>query len=71
MQIRDVIEQTLELAPEQRLVFLDRACSSDPSVRRKVDILLARLQRRRALQLNHPNILAVYQMGTHQRAPYR
>ena len=142
-QIRDVLERVLELAPEQRSAFLDRACSSDPSLRHEVETLLAsspdvpssflqpstqrvtltsgtklgdyevksllgsggmgevyrardsrlgrdvaikvlpsffsddseRLRRfeqeaRAAAALNHPNILAVFQMGTHQGAPY-
>ena len=31
----------LELAPEQRSAFLDGACSSDPSLRKEVEVLLA------------------------------
>ena len=141
-QIRDVLEKVLELAPEQHSVFLDRACSSDLSLRREVENLLAsgpgmppsflqsslrvaltsgtklgdyevksllgsggmgevyrardsrlgrdvaikvlpsffsgdsgRLRRfeqeaRAAAALNHPNILAVFQMGTYQGASY-
>jgi Tol biopolymer transport system component len=142
-QIRDLLEKALELAPEQRPAFLDRACSSDQSLRREVETLIAssddirssflqsmpvpvtlapgtrlgeyeivvlvgsggmgevyrardarlgrdvaikvlptyfaadsqRLRRfeqeaRAAAALNHPNILAVHQMGTHQGAPY-
>jgi serine/threonine protein kinase/tetratricopeptide (TPR) repeat protein len=40
-QIRDVLEKALELAPEQRSAFLDGACSSDPSLRNEVEVLLA------------------------------
>jgi non-specific serine/threonine protein kinase/serine/threonine-protein kinase len=40
-QIRDVLEKALELAPEQRSTFLDGACSSDPSLRKEVEVLLA------------------------------
>jgi eukaryotic-like serine/threonine-protein kinase len=40
-QIRDVLERALELAPEQRSVWLDEACSSDPSLRKEVEVLLA------------------------------
>jgi serine/threonine protein kinase/Tol biopolymer transport system component len=142
-QIRDVLEKALELAPEPRVDFLNQACSSDSSLRKEVDTLLAssdhvrsnflqsaplpvaltpgtklgeyeivmlvgsggmgevyrardarlgrdvaikvlpmffstdadRLRRfeqeaRAAAALNHPNILAVFQMGTHQGAPY-
>jgi non-specific serine/threonine protein kinase/serine/threonine-protein kinase len=39
-QVRDVLEQALELAPGERSSFLDGACSSDPSLRREVDVLL-------------------------------
>jgi len=40
-EIRDVLEKALELAPDERSAFLDRACSSDPSLRQEVDTLLA------------------------------
>jgi len=40
-QIRDVLERALELAPEQRSVFLGGACSADPSLRQDVEVLLA------------------------------
>jgi phage gp37-like protein len=49
-QIRDLLEQALELAPEQRAALLDRSCVSDPSLRQEVEVLLA-AQRRCALQL--------------------
>jgi hypothetical protein len=39
-QIREVLERALELAPEQRPVFLNRACSSDESLRHEVETLL-------------------------------
>jgi hypothetical protein len=39
-QVRDVLEQALELAPGERSSFLDGACSSDPSLRQEVDVLL-------------------------------
>ncbi len=133
----------LELAPGERSAFLDRACSTDPSLRQEVETLLAssddvrssflqsselrvtltsgtklgdyevksmlgsggmgevyrardsrlgrdvaikvlppfysadsdRLRRfeqeaRAAAALNHPNILAVFQMGTYEGTPY-
>jgi serine/threonine protein kinase/tetratricopeptide (TPR) repeat protein len=142
-QIQDVLEKALQLAPGQRSAFLDRACSSDPSLRQEVEAMLAsspdvrssflqsstlrvtltpgtklgeyevksllgsggmgevyrardsrlgrdvaikvlpsllsadseRLRRfeqeaRAAAALNHPNILAVFQMGTYEGAPY-
>jgi hypothetical protein len=40
-QIRDVLEKALELAPGERSAFLDEACSSDPSLRKEVEVLLA------------------------------
>lgn len=40
-QIRDVLEKALELAPNERSAFLDEACSSDPSLRQEVEVLLA------------------------------
>jgi len=141
-QIREVLEEALELAPEQRSAFLQQNCSADPSLRQEVETLLAsspdarssflqssplhltlasgtalgeyevksllgaggmgevyrardarlgrdvaikvlpsvtagsdRLRRfkqeaQAAAALNHPNILAVFQMGTHEGAPY-
>src|ERR1700678_3734947 len=142
-QIRGVLEGGLELAPDERSPFLQRNCSSDPSLRQEVETLLAsspdvrssflqssplrvtltpgtklgdyevksllgsggmgevyrardsrlgrdvaikvlpsllstdseRLRRfeqeaRAAAALNHPNILAVFQMGTYEGAPY-
>ena len=142
-QVREVLAEALELKPEGRPAFLDRACSSDPALLREVEQLLAasdearssflqssafrigltpgaklgdyevekllgsggmgevyrardarlgrevaikvlpaflshdrdRLRRfeqeaRAAAALNHPNILAVHQMGTYEGAPY-
>jgi len=143
-QIRELLEQALSLAPEQRSTLLARACASDSELRREVETLLAssddvrssflastpsphvaltpgtklgeyevksmlgeggmgevyrardaqlrrdvaikvlpalfatdadRLRRfeqeaRAAAALNHPNILAVFQMGTHEGSPY-
>jgi hypothetical protein len=40
-QIRDVLEEAQELEPVQRSAFLDRACLSDQSLRREVEVLLA------------------------------
>lgn len=39
--VRSVLHDALELAPEQRPVFLDRVCSADHSLRREVDSLLS------------------------------
>jgi protein kinase-like protein len=142
-QAREVLADALELKPEDRSAFLDRACSSDHALRHEVERLLSssdealsgflqssalrvtltpgtklgdyevkgllgsggmgevyrardtRLGRdvaikvlpgylpqdpdrlrqfeqeaRAAAALNHPNILAVFQMGTYEGAPY-
>src|SRR5436305_12532809 len=142
-QIKGVLQQAMELAPDQRSAFLDQSCSSDHSLRKEVETLLGsseearssflesstlqvtltpgtklgdyevqkligsggmgevyrardlRLRRDVAIKvlpsffssdkerlrrfeqeaqaaaaLNHPNILAVFQMGTYQGAPY-
>lgn len=143
-QVKFVLQEALEIAPERRPAFLDRACSTDHSLRREVESLLSssndvrssflqsspgaglrlregtilgefeilsvlgsggmgevyrardrrldrdvaikvlpqfvsldpgRLRRfeqeaKAAAALNHPNILAVFQMGTHEGAPY-
>jgi serine/threonine protein kinase/tetratricopeptide (TPR) repeat protein len=143
-QVKCVLQEALEIAPEQRAAFLDRACSTDHSLRREVESLLSssnevrssfmkssaeaalrltkgkrlgdfeivsligaggmgevyrardcRLERdvaikvlprfvsfdperlhrfeheaKAAAALNHPNILAVFQMGTYEGAPY-
>ena len=142
-QAREVLADALELKPEERPAFLDRACFSDHALRQEVERLLSssdearsdflqtsafrvtlvpgtklgdyevkgllgsggmgevyrardtrlgrevaikvlpgrlsqdpdRLRRfeqeaRAAAALNHPNILAVFQMGTYEGAPY-
>src|SRR5690242_1528990 len=143
-QVKCVLQEALEIAPQQRPAFLDRACSTDRSLRREVESLLSssnevrssfmksaveeglrlakgtrlgdfeilsligtggmgevyrardcRLERdvaikvlprfvsfdperlhrfeqeaKAAAALNHPNILAVFQMGTYEGAPY-
>jgi serine/threonine protein kinase len=143
LRVREVLAEALELKPKDRRAFLDRACASDPLLRREVETLLSsndevrssflqssesrialtsgarlgdyevvklvgsggmgevyrardarlgrdvaikvlpallsrdpdRLRRfeqeaRAAAALNHPNILAVFQMGTYEGAPY-
>lgn len=39
-QAKGILHQALELKPEQRSVFLDRACSNDDSLRHEVESLL-------------------------------
>jgi eukaryotic-like serine/threonine-protein kinase len=143
-QVKCVLQEALEIAPEQRVAFLDRACPRDYALRREVESFLSsdnevrssflksapdaglsltkgarlgdfeilsligaggmgevygawdrRLERHVAIKvlprfvsfnperlhrfeqeakaaaaLNHPNILAVFQMGTEEGAPY-
>jgi len=40
-QIQDVLEKALELAPDERSAYLDRACLPDPSLRQEIETLLA------------------------------
>jgi non-specific serine/threonine protein kinase/serine/threonine-protein kinase len=40
-QIKSVLDQALDLAPSERAALLDRACSSDSSLRKEVEVLLA------------------------------
>jgi len=40
-QVKCVLQEALEIAPEQRPAFLDRACSTDHSLRREVESLLS------------------------------
>ncbi len=39
-QMKEVLHGALQLAPDERPAFLEQACSSDPSLRGEVDILL-------------------------------
>lgn len=40
-QVKGVLQEALELAPERRPAFLERACSTDHSLRREVESLLS------------------------------
>jgi len=40
-QVKGLLQEALNLAPEQRPAFLDRACSTDHSLRREVESLLS------------------------------
>jgi len=53
-QVCDLLEQALELAPQQRPALLDRACGSDPSLRQEVEVLLASSDRVRSSFLQGP-----------------
>jgi len=53
-QVCDLLEQALELEPQQRLALLDRACGADPSLRKNVEVLLASSDRVRSSFLQGP-----------------
>src|ERR1700758_115834 len=40
-QVKCVLQEALEIAPEQLPAFLDRACSTDHSLRQEVESLLS------------------------------
>lgn len=40
-RIEEVFESALELAPQERAAFLDRACDGDQELRREVDGMIA------------------------------
>ncbi len=63
-QIRDVLEQALELAPSQRSGFVNQACSSDPSLRQEVETLLASSDDVRSNFLHAPAIRLTLSSGT-------
>jgi eukaryotic-like serine/threonine-protein kinase len=53
-QVRDVVAEALELSPQERHAFLDRACSSDHALRREVDLLLSSTEAARTSFLESP-----------------
>jgi eukaryotic-like serine/threonine-protein kinase len=55
-QIRDVLEEAQELEPAQRSAFLDRACSSDQSLRQEVEVLLAASDDAHSTFLESPSV---------------
>src|SRR5271163_2419397 len=46
-RVEAVLNESLELRPEERPAFLDRACAGDPELRREVDSLLANIDKSR------------------------
>jgi hypothetical protein len=53
-EVNDVLHRAMQLAPEQRTVFLDSACASDPSLRREVEPLLSAAGQVRSSFLESP-----------------
>ena len=41
-RVREIMAAALDSPPEQRNEYLDKACASDPDLRREVDFLIAR-----------------------------
>jgi serine/threonine protein kinase/WD40 repeat protein len=58
-QVCDLLEKALELAPEQRPAFLDKACSTDHSLRREVESLIASSQQVQSSFLQAPPLAPV------------
>jgi serine/threonine protein kinase len=55
-QVRNLLESAMQLGPAQRPAYLEHLCSSDPSLRRDVDSLLAAEHELRASFLESPAI---------------
>ncbi|HYR43851.1 MAG TPA: serine/threonine-protein kinase, partial [Terriglobia bacterium] len=53
-EIREILDAAMQLQPSQRVVYLDHACSSDPSLRREVESLLAANEEARTSFLAEP-----------------
>jgi eukaryotic-like serine/threonine-protein kinase len=53
-KVREVLYEALQLPPEQRSAFVDRACSIDHSLRREVESLLASSEEARSSFLQSP-----------------
>jgi len=56
-QVCDLLEEALELAPQQRPALLDRACGADPSLRQEVEVLLASSDHVRSSFLQGPPLV--------------
>ena len=64
-QIKEVLDQALELEPEKRAAFLDRACSAHPSVRKEVEqLLVADGEARSNFLLSYPFATLAMTSGT-------
>jgi hypothetical protein len=57
--IRDVLHEALELTPQERSEYLDRACAADSSLRGEVESLLASSEEVRSSFLESPPITQV------------
>jgi len=63
-EVQDVLEKALELAPSDRFAFLNRACSSDPSLRQEVETLIASRDDMRSSFLQAPSSSITLAAGT-------
>jgi len=52
--VKTLLQQALDLAPEQRTAFLDEACSSDSALREELDSLLAAAEEVRSSFMQSP-----------------
>jgi len=63
-QVKTVLEAALQMDPEKRRAYLDRACASDPSLRREVESLLAADKQAQTNFLEHPPLATRLEKGT-------
>ena len=63
-RVRDVLADALEVKPEDRSVFLDRTCSSDPGLRHEVERLLSSSEQARSDFLEAPAAPVTLTPGT-------
>jgi Tol biopolymer transport system component len=63
-EVKDVLNGALELAPEQRSAFLDKAWSQDPSLRQDVESLLASSDQARSSFLQSSAVRVALTKGT-------
>lgn len=53
-QVNEVLHPAMEVAPDKRVDYLDRACAADASLRREVESLLAADEQVRSSFLESP-----------------
>jgi serine/threonine-protein kinase len=70
-QVKNVLHDALALAPEQRSIFLDRACSTDSPLRREVESLLSSSEKvrssfLRSLAVDGPALAPKTRLGSYE-----
>jgi len=63
-QVKDVLQQALELKPEDRAAFLDQHCAADQSLRQEVETLLSSSDEARSSFLESASLHAALTPGT-------